>query len=254
MSWPASAPPSTSSPPRACPPGPCLRRKVRFSRPSTPTDTRASVTYDTCAWIDEIESPRDRARRSRSSAPITPMSSRTRGRTPTRPCCTRSASRATSCSGSTSPTGATRPTAADSTFAGRYYRAVGLPRTTRRPPRGHGRGGERLLAEHRPKVLFAGWSCYSRHLDFVRFREIADEVGAALVVDMAHFAGLVAAKVHPDPVPSRRRLHDDDAQDPRRCARWGDLVSRRARRAGSMPPSIRASRAARSRKSSPPRR
>ena len=51
------------------------------------------------------------------------------------------------------------------------------------------------------RSIFAGWSCYSRHLDFARFREIADEVGAALVVDMAHFAGLVAAKLHPDPVP-----------------------------------------------------
>jgi glycine hydroxymethyltransferase len=58
-----------------------------------------------------------------------------------------------------------------------------------------------LAREHRPKVIFAGWSCYSRHLDFARFREIANEVGSALVVDMAHFAGLVAAKVHPDPVP-----------------------------------------------------
>jgi glycine hydroxymethyltransferase len=49
-------------------------------------------------------------------------------------------------------------------------------------------------------VIFAGWSCYSRHLDFQAFREAADEVDAALVVDMAHFAGLVAAKLHPDPV------------------------------------------------------
>lgn len=58
-----------------------------------------------------------------------------------------------------------------------------------------------LARAHRPKVIFAGWSCYSRHFDFERFREIADEVGAFLVVDMAHFAGLVAARVHPDPVP-----------------------------------------------------
>ena len=54
-----------------------------------------------------------------------------------------------------------------------------------------------LARQHRPKVIFAGWSCYSRHLDFARFREIADEVGAALVVDMAHIAGLVAAKAAP---------------------------------------------------------
>ena len=55
--------------------------------------------------------------------------------------------------------------------------------------------------EHKPKVLIAGWSAYTRHLDFAAFREIADEVGAMLWVDMAHFAGLVAAGVHPSPVP-----------------------------------------------------
>jgi glycine hydroxymethyltransferase len=86
------------------------------------------------------------------------------------------------------------------TFAGRYYRTVAY----------HARREDRLVdmdevvslaRTHRPKVLFAGWSCYSRHLEFWRFREIADEVGAALVVDMAHFAGLVAAGLHPDPVP-----------------------------------------------------
>jgi glycine hydroxymethyltransferase len=59
---------------------------------------------------------------------------------------------------------------------------------------------ERAL-EVRPKVLIAGWSAYSRHLDFAAFRSIADEVGAKLWVDMAHFAGLVAAGVHPSPVP-----------------------------------------------------
>jgi len=55
--------------------------------------------------------------------------------------------------------------------------------------------------EHRPKVLIAGWSAYPRHLDFAAFRDIADEVGARLWVDMAHFAGLVAAGLHPSPVP-----------------------------------------------------
>ena len=59
---------------------------------------------------------------------------------------------------------------------------------------------ERAL-EVRPQVLIAGWSAYSRHLDFAAFRSIADEVGAKLWVDMAHFAGLVAAGVHPSPVP-----------------------------------------------------
>jgi glycine hydroxymethyltransferase len=55
--------------------------------------------------------------------------------------------------------------------------------------------------EHKPQVIIAGWSAYPRHLDFAAFREIADEVGAKLWVDMAHFAGLVAAGVHPNPVP-----------------------------------------------------
>lgn len=55
--------------------------------------------------------------------------------------------------------------------------------------------------EARPKVIVAGWSAYPRQLDFAAFRSIADEVGAKLWVDMAHFAGLVAAGLHPNPVP-----------------------------------------------------
>ncbi len=62
-------------------------------------------------------------------------------------------------------------------------------------------GVERLAHEHRPKVIVAGWSAYPRFMDFERFRTIADAVGAYLVVDMAHFAGLVAAGLHPNPVP-----------------------------------------------------
>ena len=60
---------------------------------------------------------------------------------------------------------------------------------------------ERLAHEHKPRMIVAGWSAYPRHLDFARFREIADAVGAYLFVDMAHFAGLVAAGLHPSPVP-----------------------------------------------------
>nr|WP_274637733.1 serine hydroxymethyltransferase [Microbacterium bovistercoris] len=59
----------------------------------------------------------------------------------------------------------------------------------------------RLAIEHKPKVIIAGWSAYPRQLDFAAFRAIADEVGAILWVDMAHFAGLVAAGLHPSPVP-----------------------------------------------------
>lgn len=55
--------------------------------------------------------------------------------------------------------------------------------------------------EVRPKVIIAGWSAYPRHLDFAAFRSIADEVGALLWTDMAHFAGMVAAGLHPSPVP-----------------------------------------------------
>jgi glycine hydroxymethyltransferase len=60
---------------------------------------------------------------------------------------------------------------------------------------------ERLAKQHRPKVIIAGGSAYPRVIDFRRFREIADEVGAFLMVDMAHFAGLVAGGVHPSPFP-----------------------------------------------------
>ncbi|WP_394616510.1 serine hydroxymethyltransferase [Lentzea sp. JNUCC 0626] len=60
---------------------------------------------------------------------------------------------------------------------------------------------ERLAQEHRPKLIVAGWSAYPRQLDFAEFRRIADSVEAYLMVDMAHFAGLVAADLHPSPVP-----------------------------------------------------
>jgi glycine hydroxymethyltransferase len=59
----------------------------------------------------------------------------------------------------------------------------------------------RLAEEHKPALIVAGWSAYPRQLDFAAFREIADSVGAKLMVDMAHFAGLVAAGEHPNPVP-----------------------------------------------------
>lgn len=62
---------------------------------------------------------------------------------------------------------------------------------------------ERLAKENRPKLIIAGWSAYPRQLDFPEFRRIADEVGALLMVDMAHFAGLVAAGLHPSPCRTR---------------------------------------------------
>ncbi|HEY3285920.1 MAG TPA: serine hydroxymethyltransferase [Gemmatimonadaceae bacterium] len=60
---------------------------------------------------------------------------------------------------------------------------------------------EALALEHKPKMIIAGYSAYSRHLDFAKFAEIARKVGAILMVDMAHFAGLVAAGVYPSPIP-----------------------------------------------------
>jgi len=85
-------------------------------------------------------------------------------------------------------------------FSGRLYdiAAYGVDEQTHRIDMDQVR--EQALAE-RPKVIIAGWSAYPRHLDFAAFRAIADEVGAYLWTDMAHFAGLVAAGLHPSPVP-----------------------------------------------------
>jgi glycine hydroxymethyltransferase len=58
-----------------------------------------------------------------------------------------------------------------------------------------------VAEEFKPKIIIAGWSAYPRQLDFAAFREVADSVGALLLVDMAHFAGLVAADEHPSPIP-----------------------------------------------------
>src|SRR5690625_5204740 len=85
-------------------------------------------------------------------------------------------------------------------FSGRLYdiAAYGVDEQTHRIDMDQVR--QQALAE-RPKVIIAGWSAYPRQLDFTAFREIADEVGAYLWTDMAHFAGLVAAGLHPNPVP-----------------------------------------------------
>ena len=85
-------------------------------------------------------------------------------------------------------------------FSGKFYKPVAYqvdPDTHRVDMD----GVRRAALEHKPAVIIAGWSAYPRTLDFKAFREIADEVGAALLVDMAHFAGLVAAGLHPSPVP-----------------------------------------------------
>ncbi|MGW1060829.1 serine hydroxymethyltransferase [Micromonospora rubida] len=85
-------------------------------------------------------------------------------------------------------------------FSGRLYQAVGYrvdPETFLIDMD----EVDRLARAHRPKLIVAGWSAYPRVLDFATFRRIADGVGAYLLVDMAHFAGLVAAGLHPNPVP-----------------------------------------------------
>ena len=85
-------------------------------------------------------------------------------------------------------------------FSGKLYNvaAYGVDETSHRIQMEEVRAA---ALEHRPKVIIAGWSAYPRQLDFAAFREIADEVGAYLWTDMAHFAGLVAAGLHPNPVP-----------------------------------------------------
>ncbi|QDE84390.1 serine hydroxymethyltransferase [Myxococcus xanthus] len=85
-------------------------------------------------------------------------------------------------------------------FSGKLYKVVhyGLTRDTETIDFAQ---VESLAREHKPKVIVVGASAYPRTLDFAKFREIADAVGAAMLVDMAHIAGLVAAGVHPSPVP-----------------------------------------------------
>jgi glycine hydroxymethyltransferase len=85
-------------------------------------------------------------------------------------------------------------------FSGKLYRIIGygVDRETEQIDYDE---VARLASEHQPKLLLAGASAYPRVIDFARFREIADSVGAVLMVDMAHIAGLVAAGLHPSPIP-----------------------------------------------------
>jgi glycine hydroxymethyltransferase len=85
-------------------------------------------------------------------------------------------------------------------FSGKWFKPV--PYTVRRDDQRIDMDQVRALArEHKPKLIITGGSAYSRIIDFAAFREICDEVGALFMVDMAHFAGLVAGGVHPNPVP-----------------------------------------------------
>jgi len=85
-------------------------------------------------------------------------------------------------------------------FSGMHYQVVGY-HVDLQTERIDYEEVRRLALTHRPKLIIAGASAYSRVIDFARFREIADEVGAYLMADMAHIAGLVAAGLHPSPVP-----------------------------------------------------
>jgi len=85
-------------------------------------------------------------------------------------------------------------------FSGKFYNFVhyGVDQKTERIDMDQVRA---LAKKHKPKIILAGASAYSRKIDFAHFKKIADEVGAYLMVDMAHIAGLVAAGLHPDPIP-----------------------------------------------------
>ena len=86
-------------------------------------------------------------------------------------------------------------------ISGKWFNAVDLRRPRAEDARIDFDEVERLAETHRPKLIIAGGSAYPRIIDFARFRAIADEVGAYLMVDMAHFAGLVAGGAHPSPLP-----------------------------------------------------
>ena len=88
---------------------------------------------------------------------------------------------------------------------------------------------ERLAHEHKPKMIMVGASAYPRVIDFERIGAVGRDVGAPVVTDMAHIAGLVAANVHPSPVPALGLRDDDDAQD----------AARPARRDGAVPQPVR---------------
>ena len=66
---------------------------------------------------------------------------------------------------------------------------------------------EKLAQKNKPKLIIAGASAYSSKIDFKLFREIADEINAYLLVDMAHYSGLIASGCYPDPLPCSRCLH-----------------------------------------------
>ncbi len=96
---------------------------------------------------------------------------------------------------------------------------------------------DRLADEHKPKMIIVGASAYARVIDFARIRQAADRIGAKMFTDMAHIAGLVAAGVHPSPVPALGFRHHHDAQDAAWTSRRHGALSRAVRQ-GSRPSGV----------------
>src|SRR5713226_6259433 len=159
-----------------------------------PRAIRASGTTAAArSWMWPRTSPSPARRR--SSAPSTSMSSPTRAPRRTWRCTSPCSSRDRWSSGPIS-----RTAGSPMNFSGRLYTIVpyGVTKDTERIDMDQVRD---LARQHRPKLIIAGGSAFPRAIDFKPFREIADEVGAALMADIAHPAGLVAAGLHPSPVP-----------------------------------------------------
>ncbi len=129
-------------------------------------------------------------------------------------------------------------------FSGKLYNAVayGVRRDTELIDFDEVRA---LAREHRPKMIVAGASAYPRIMEYEPFRDIADEVGAALLVDLAHVAGLVAADLHPSPVALADFVDVDDAQDAARSARRLHSLHREVGEADRQDASFPVSKAAR---------
>ena len=144
--------------------------------------------------------PRDRAGQEPVRRGATPTCSRTPARPRTPRCCTRIAEPGDRILGLSLAHGGHLTHGMKINFSGKLYEvhAYGVDEQSHRVEYDALRAAA-IAAQ--PKVIIAGWSAYPRHLDFAAFRSIADEVGAYLWTDMAHFAGLVAAGLHPSPVP-----------------------------------------------------
>ena len=167
--------------------------------------------------VDEAEDLARAARRASCSAPSTRTCSRTRAPTPTWPRTSRCSTRATRSWACASTRAATSPTARRSTSAAASTTSWPTASTTRPRRLDYDAIREARAWRERPKLIIAGATAYPRIIDFAAFRSIADDVGALLMVDAAHIAGLIAGGAHPSPVPARRRRHLHHPQDAARA-------------------------------------